>query len=539
MKNPLLFLLLATHAMAAPDYAPILPRLDAVVHEQMRDWDLRGVAVALVDDQRVVHEQGYGEATKDSVFRAGSISKLFNAIGVMQQVEAGRLDLDAPLPPEFTPVNPFADRPAVTLRHLLSHRSGLQREARVGHYFDDTQPTIEATARSVHDCVLVTRPGEKTRYSNVAPTIAGHLAARAAGKGFESWQKEAIFSPLGMSSSAWTLKNVPAGRLVPSHMRVADGRGGWRRQEAPVFDLGTIPAGNLFTTVGDLARFASCLLADGRGILRPGSLAQMLKPQFTTGDTGFGLGFSVGKFRQHPSYGHNGAVFGHSAYLTILPDAKVAVVAIGNEDIANGRLKRIGDTALSLLLEAKTGEKPPASPDAKWPEEAMLRRRTGDYESQSYWAHLAVKDGRLTGEMSGQPLAFRPLGGAAFEVSSRIDDAVPVTFTLAADGPAGSFVMGAQKFERVPAEAAPLPAEWKSLTGAYGPAFIPVIVSERHGHLYAMTENMVDYRLTPVNRQCFALPPGMYVDEHVVFLRRPDGTMHGMDFANMVFTKHP
>lgn len=164
---------------------------------------------------------------------------------------------------------------------------------------------------------------------------------------------------------------------------------------------------------------------------------------------------------------------------------------------------------------------------------------SGDYESQSYWARIEFKDGRLSGEMSGQPLKFTPAGGLRFLVNSRIDDNAPVEFQKGEDGAVAGFTLGMQRFTRVPANPKPLPKSWRALLGSYGPDFIPIIVSERHGHLYAMTENMVDYRLTPVNRHVFNLCPGMYVDEEVVFLTNADGSVRAMDFASMVFHKNP
>ncbi|HAV63309.1 MAG TPA: serine hydrolase, partial [Verrucomicrobiales bacterium] len=82
-----------------------------------------------------------------------------------QQVEAGRLDLDAPVPAELIPINPLPDQPPVTLRLLLSHRSGLPRESPVGGYLDDSEPGIRRTVASMAPTVLVTRPGDKMRYS--------------------------------------------------------------------------------------------------------------------------------------------------------------------------------------------------------------------------------------------------------------------------------------------------------------------------------------------------------------------------------------
>jgi serine beta-lactamase-like protein LACTB len=537
-RSPLaLCAVLATTASnPAADYATVLPALEEDIRREMSDWNIGGIAVALVDDQRVVYAAGYGEAKRDSVFRVGSISKLFNAIAVMQQVEAGKLDLDAPLPADVLPLNPFPEAPAVTLRQILCHRSGLQRESPVGGYFDDSQPGLLATVASVRGCVLATLPGEKTRYSNVAPSIAGRLVERASGQTFESYQRQHMLGPLNMTNSAWTLARAARKRIVRSHMRVADGHGGWTRRPAPLFDLGTLPAGNLFSTVDDLARFASALLADGGGLMKPETLHTMWRPQLTKDDAGFGLGFILGKFREHRTISHNGAVYGYSSLLVLLPEEKLAAVVLGNEDVANGRIHHIGDTALSQLLEAKFGEKPPQP--AKLSPPGDLAQFAGDYESQSYWAHLEVRDGRLGGEISGQPIRFVPAAKLNFTAYSRIDDALPAAFEQDATGAVSGFKYGPiQHFTRVPAKPRALPPEWEPYLGSYGPAFIPLVVSERHGHLYAMTENMVDYRLTPVNRQVCALPLGMYADEQVVFLTEANGRPQCVNFANMLLRR--
>ena len=539
MKRPPLALcaLLATTASnPAADYSAVLPALEEDIRGEMSDWNIGGIAVALVDDQRTVYAAGFGEARRDSVFRVGSISKLFNAIAVMQQVEAGKLALDEPLPADVLPLNPFPGAPAVTLRQILCHRSGLQREATVGGYFDDSQPGLAATLASVRGCVLVTRPGEKTRYSNVAPSLAGHLVERVSRQTYEDYQRDHLLGPLGLTNTAWTLARVPRKRIVVSHMRVADGHGGWKRRRAPLFDLGTLPAGNLFSTAGDLARFASALLADGGGLVKPETLREMWRPQLTKDSEGFGLGFIVGKFREHRTISHNGAVYGYSSLLVLLPEEKLAVVVLGNEDVANGRIHHIGDTALSLLLAAKLGEKPPAPAHSPPPEN--LARFAGDYESQSYWAHLEARNGRLVGEVSGQPIRFVPVGGLSFTGHSRIDDAVAAAFERDEQGTISGFKYGLiQHFTRVPANPPSLPPEWRAFLGSYGPDFIPLVVSERHGHLYAMTENMVDYRLTPVNHNVCALPPGMYSDEQVVFLTDTRCRPHSVNFANMLLRR--
>lgn len=513
-------------------------RLEAVIRQEMQDWGIGGVVVALVDEHQTFYAAGFGEAKRDSVFRVGSISKLFTALAVMQQVEAGKLDLDAPLPADLLPLNPFPENPPVTLRQILCHRSGLPRESPVGGYLDASEPGLAATVASVRGCVLVTRPGEKTRYSNLGPALVGALVQRVSGQSFEAYQQAHLLGPLGMSQSAWTRARVPRDRLVPARMRVADGQGGWRRRAAPVFDLGTIPAGNLFSTADDLARFAQALMKGGQGLVKPATLAEMWRPQLTGERSGFGLGFMVGQFGQHRTVSHTGAVYGHSSSLVLLPEAKVAVIVLANEDLVGGRVRRISRAALSLVLETRFGEKPSDEPSASAPP-PDLSRLVGQYESQSYWAQLEAGAGQLIGTISGQPTRFRPVGGLRFVADSRIDDATPVEFQTDGAGQVTGFTMGIQRFRRVTAPTAALPEPWPKFLGSYGPDFIPLVVSQRHGHLYVMTENMVDYRLVPVNRQVCLLPPGMYADEQVVFLTDPKGRVHGLNFANMVFSRRP
>jgi CubicO group peptidase (beta-lactamase class C family) len=535
----LLCLTTTTLAAAAPDYSAVIPIFEDAVREEMRAWQIEGLAVAWIDGQTVAYEAAFGEARKDSVFRAGSISKLFNAIGVMQLVEAGKLDLDAPIDPQVLPENPFPGAPAVTLRHLLSHRSGLQRESTVGSYFDASEPSLAATVASLRGSAIVTAPGAMTRYSNIAPSLAGHLLAQAAGVSFEQWQTERVLKPLGMTRSAWLRKDVPGGQVLGSHMRVADQRGGFTRRAAPLFDLGTIPAGNLYTTAGDLARFVAMLAADGNApggrILKSESLAAMWQPQFDEKGA-FGLGFSLGKFREHQTVGHGGAVYGHSTGLTWLPQGKIGVVVLSNEDIVNGRIHRLERLALALMIQARSGVAPTA-PTAFSPEADDLTALASAWESQSFWWELTIAGSALRGDFATQPCTLTPVAPDKFRLNSRMHDDETVTVERDATGQVAVLVAGAQRFTRAPAAPPKLPDAWRRFLGSYGPEFIPLVVHEKFGHLYVTTENMCDYRLTPLNRHVFKFGPGMYNQEHLVFLAPTDGPAPAVDFANMILPR--
>lgn len=529
---------------SAPDYGRAISRLQQAVQQEMADWQITGISIALVDDQQTVYADGFGVAKRDGVFRCGSISKLFNAVAVMQLVEAGKLDLDTPLEqlaPGLGPVNPFPGQAPVTLRQLLCHRSGMFRESPVGGYFDDTEPSLEKTVASIAQGVLVNPPNTQTRYSNIGASVAGRIVELVSGESFQQYQREHVMGPLGMTSSAWNVADVPDGRLVKASMRVADGQGGFVRQTAPVFDLGTIPAGNLYTTAEDLGRFVAMLAAVGKApggqILKPETLAQMWTPQLTGAPTGFGVGFMVGKFRNHPVISHGGAVYGYSCSVAYLSDAKLGVVVMSNEDVVNARMDRLSDLALSLMLEAKLGEALPTEPATVEVSVDALADLAGDYESKSSWATVRVKDGRLVGDISGQETKLTPVGPLQFLADSRTNEAVTVKFACDSDGKATGFTLGGQEFKRVAADGAELPAGWQAYLGSYGPSFIPLVVSWRHGHLYAMTENLADYRLTPVTRHVFAFPPGLYTDEYLVFHVDANGVPQRVELSGMILER--
>jgi len=526
-----------------PDYSILAGPLEQAVREEMAGWGIGGIAVALVDGRESVYSAGFGQARRESVFRCGSISKLFNALAVMQLVEGGKLDLDAPADrygEGLLPVNPFSNTAPITLRQLLCHRSGIAREAPIGGYFDPSQPSLSRTVSSLSQTVLVNPPNTRTRYSNAGASIAGHLVERVAGAGFGQYQRDHILGPLGMTRSSWSLEEVPPEQLITAAMRVADGHGGFGRCQAPVFNLGSVPAGNLFTTVEDLARFLGLLAAGGQGpgsrILKAESLAEMFTPQLTTEPEGYGLGFVAGKFRGHKMVSHNGAVYGHSASLVFLPEATLGAVVLGSEDLVTGRIRRLAELALSLMLAVKRAEDPPPAPVPLRLSPDALAPFCGDYESQSFWAELRIEDGRLAANISGQPTRLTPVGQARLLADSRVNDAVPVEMQGDAAGRVIGFTMGPQKFIRLPAGRPDIPGSWRGYLGSFGPAFIPLVVSARHGRLYAMTENAADYRLTPVNRRVFAFPPGLYSDEHLVFLAEGREKTRKVDMANMVLS---
>ena len=516
----------------APDYLAGLAAFKEAVNREIAAGNLSGVSVGLVEGNRILYVDGFGfadkkkhvPASRDTVYRAGSISKLFTALATMQLAERGKLSIDQPITelwPDFRIVIPFPAAKPITLRQLMCHRAGMFRESPVGSYFDPSEPGLRATVRSIESCVLVYPPETKTKYSNVGVAVVGQTVASVAGLPFQDYARELLFRPMEMRHSGFVRTKPVSYQLATGYMLVPDDRGAFRETEAPRFELGTLPAGNLYTTAEDLAIFLRVLFVGGRSgstqVIKPETLAEMWTAQLTSDTNGFGLGFLVGHANGKKNIGHSGAVYGFTSSIAAIPEDKLGVIVLANDDLASAAVERINNAAWRMLRDKKEAPEGGASVPAS-------RDFYGEYESESYWAKI---DG-LSANFSGEKTTLRATGELTFEMNNRVMNNGSLTF---ADDRQTFTAMG-QKFER--ARKRPLiPRAWKNLVGSYGPEFIPLIISERNGRLYAMTENMYDYALTPESDTVFKMPPSLYTDERLVFHRNEKGKVHMAVLANV------
>lgn len=286
-----------------------------------------------------------------TVFRIGSLTKLFTAIAVMQLVEAARLDLDAPAAGylrayRLLPVDP-SWRPA-TIRQLLTHTAGIPEVVHLADLMHPdwgplmTRPAeasvpvgepVPSLARYYSGCLrITTQPGTVFQYTNHGFATLGQIVADVTGSTLERWFRMRIFEPLGMTDSSLVRSDRIAAHLATGHIL---GRGGPSsvRDREWVCRLG---AGGVYATARDLGRFTAALLgggANGHGrILQPETLATMLEPHFQPDPRlpGRGLGFVRGAARGHRIVGHDGVLPGFNAQLLVAPDDGVGVFALTN-----------------------------------------------------------------------------------------------------------------------------------------------------------------------------------------------------------------
>ena len=530
---------------ADKDYAAVVETLERFIAREMADKDLPALSIALVDDQQTVWAKGFGfadpkakvPASADTVYRVGSVSKLFTDIAIMQLVEQGKLDLDAPVTryiPNFRPRNPFGK--SITLRQLMSHRSGLVREPPVGNYFETTEPSLARTIASLNNTELVYAPESRAKYSNAAIAAAGYALERTQGEPFAKYLKRAALDPLGLAHSSFEPAPEITKDLAKAYMWTIDGR----VFEAPTFELGMSPAGSLYTTVTDMGRFMSALFAGGRGskghLLKQSTLEEMWTPQFAPPGrkTGYGIGFGLRELEGRRTVGHGGAIYGFATTLKAMRDDKLGVVVVTTKDAANAVTDRVADLALTAMIAARQG-KPVPQPEITAPIDPQLARRiAGRYMNGARGVDLIESGGRLSklNVDGGEQARLRSIGDALI-----VDDKLAYGEKIFVRE--GAIVIGNETFKRVEVpKPQPAPDGWRGLIGEYGWDHDILYIFEKDGKLWALIEWFEFDPLEQVSENVFKFPNrGLYDGERLIFKRDKNGRATQVEAASVVFKR--
>jgi CubicO group peptidase (beta-lactamase class C family) len=386
LKRAAVLVLVVFFAVAEAGATPA-ELVERVVREEMEAAGTPAMAALVLRDGKVVAAFATGmadpaaeqEAGLDTVFPAGSITKLLTAALVMKQVEDGRLDLDVPVNSYLAPDEQIIDKDGrqvpATLRQILSHTSGLPVA------WDGIPPSPPVTSSMAYlsaNRVAIHPPGERIVYSNSAMALAGLVAARAAGLGFADYARTALFEPLGMTRSSFGAPGDIEG-LAAGHVRRSGGI-----EPVPNPDLTPLaPAGALLTTVHDLGRFARMILeggtVDGVQILTPASVSEMLRlsarihPDL---NEGFGLGFGLREVPGRNLAWWDGSTGAAAAHFALMPDNGLVVIVLSN--LADNHAtsvagRRIRDALIPPSVHAAYN----AAPD-------VLAERAGNYRTLDF-----------------------------------------------------------------------------------------------------------------------------------------------------------
>lgn len=353
--------------------------LRSTLGTRLRAHGVPAASVAVVVDGEIVdHAVGLlstatgVEATTDSVFQIGSITKVWTATLVMQLVDDGLVELDAPVR-RYLPEFALADDGAadtITVRQLLSHRSGIE-----GDIFTDTgrgDDAVSAYLTLLADAAQIFRPGAFFSYSNAGYVVLGRLVERLRETTWEQALMDHIATPLGLRTVSPSPYEAILHRVAVGHLDAdADGV----PQPAPFWAMARSnePAGSMLAmSARDLASFAQAHLRAAEGSTPEGGDPDLLSrasalamretavrlPRLAGMGEAWGLGWEIDREGEHELFGHDGNTVGQSSFLRIAPEAGVAVVLLTNGGDGAGLFHDVVDE----ILRALTGEGLPLPP---------------------------------------------------------------------------------------------------------------------------------------------------------------------------------
>lgn len=432
-------------SVARSDIESVKTYVGQLMRHEMQKNDIAGMSIALVDDQKVVWAEGFGHADQEAgkpasaetLYRVGSISKLFTATAAMQLAELKKLDLDRPLKdalPGFVIRSRYTSSNPITPRNLMTHHSGLPRDFSKGMFTSNPEPYTELV-RHVRTSDAAYPPNRLFSYSNVGITLLGHAIQNASGVPFADYMQHSLLAPLGMN----TARFEPG--VAKSDLMAKPYRKGTLVKEPALRD---VPAGGLNASVLDLSRFLSMVFADGRAgntqVLKPESVREMLRPQNADVplDMNFhnGLGWMLSTLGASTLQGagpvahHSGAMIHYRAQLYALPEHKLGVVVLANSGSAGHSIDHVATETLKLALEAKTGIRQPkrekVAPAAQpWPVE-KLQPYVGDYTTQFGHVRIHLDGTRLRADALGRSFNLVPRSDGLLAIEYKLLGLLPI-----------------------------------------------------------------------------------------------------------------
>jgi CubicO group peptidase (beta-lactamase class C family) len=532
------------HALTAEDVGAYF---DGLLPDAISRADIAGAVIVVVKDGQVLFERGYGLSDikarrpvdpETTLFRPGSISKTFTWTAVMQQVEAGKIDLDADINQYLDFKIPAYDGKPITMRQLMTHSAGFSDAAK------DLISTDPKQLKSLGDLLKgavparIYPPGTTPAYSNYGASLAGYIVERVSGEKFADYVARHIFVPLGMTHSTFAQPLPPA---LAANM--AKGYPVASQPSGPYELIGMSPAGALAATGSDMSRFMIAHLQDGefngQRILSAKTAELMHGEQFRPVPTlpAMALGFYQEPGNGHRVIGHAGDTNHFHSDMHLYLDDHVGVFISFNSAGAGGAAHSIRSSVFKGFTDryfpAVTAPEAPTWKSAKADASALSGFYVDTRRSDSGWFRIANflvgqtkiaadKDGVLTISsfrgLNGKPKRWREIGpfqyrevGGDSRVAAVVSNGKPVLI-MSDDLPPA---LGLQPVSGLMSAAWNLPLFYVTIGILVIAALtwpLAALIRWRYGHAFELTgRSAVLYRLTRAVALTFVVFGGLWL----------------------------
>ena len=426
-----------TVTAATPDYSTQLAAIEKAIDDKRKEFGIPGAALVIVKDDRIIYMKGLGvkdferqvPVTPDTLFAIGSASKAFTAMVALMSADEGKLSLDDS-PKKLLPYFKLRDSDAdakITIRDLLSHRSGLNRTdlAMVSGVLN-RQELIQVAAMAKPTAKL----GEKFQYQNVMYAAAGEAVARAQNSTWDRLIDTKLFKPLGMKASDTTVGAMQKSRDFSFGYDYNTATKVTRR--LPQRDItAAAPAGAINSNARDMAQWLRFMLAggtiNGKRLVSEKSFNEAITKQITVaGTVSYGLGWFLRDWNKHNVIEHGGNIDGFNSQVAFMPDQKLGFVLLTNVTASS-----LGAFAMNTvwknLVEVPTGTNDTAATGPA----TDPKQEVGNYRMPGVPVtfEVSIKDEKLFLTVPGQPVyPLQNLGGRRYKLADPAPPGFYATF---------------------------------------------------------------------------------------------------------------
>ena len=397
----------------------LIPQIERLAQTKVADNRLPGVALGIVRDQELAWFGGYGAAdldsgrtpTEETIARIASVTKTFTATAIMRLRDEGRLQLEDPLAkhvPEFASARAVrGDIEGVTLRRLLTHRSGLVTESPTQGWDALDFPSREEVLARLPETGIVIPQDSAFKYSNLAFGLLGEVVYRVTGTPYTEYVLANIIEPLGLKSTVFDLTDELRPRFFTGYNPTPFQD---HPERAPYAHLkGISAAGQLHSTVSDLAKWVSFQFRGDARVLKARTLAEIQQPQYSEPDWSAAqcIGWRSTRIGDRVHHNHGGGIHGFGTQVWFNVPARTGVVLLINMWPPHGGLETAQEV-LEMVLKADEAAPSVPEPPKLEPTPEALRRFLGHYRAEpGIDVNVEWRDGRLR---------LVPHGGAVYSL---------------------------------------------------------------------------------------------------------------------------
>jgi CubicO group peptidase (beta-lactamase class C family) len=418
--------------------------LSKFIEKQMKSTKTVGLSLALVDNQDVVWSEGFGfadrenqiKATPNTIYRVGSISKLFTSASIMQLAEEGKLDIDSPIQnyiPEFKIKNRFENKESINPRNIMTHHSGLPSDIFFQFFSTNPEP-FNSIVEHLNEEYTCTSPNTIFSYSNAGYSLLGVLTEKISHENFLDYTQKHLFVPLAMVNSSFSLKPEMENLYAKGYAKN-------KKFNEPM--IRDVPAGMLHSNVLDLANFEKMTFNNGKfgenQIIGANTLREMQSKQNINCalDGGFQIGLcwfiNPSDWKYAGNYAeHGGDTYVYHGQLSTLTDQKIGVIVLTNTDNGAVAIRTIADEVLKKYLKMKTGlanpqeEKKKQKPEYAKDNDKKLSEIAGDYIMGNELFVLLKKGNKLITKQKGAKIILRETNRGSYFMKAKILGLIPV-----------------------------------------------------------------------------------------------------------------